>query len=131
MCKECLIVLLYIYGAASPGFLPPGTFDFALTHALNLAEVGRTVEDKRIGNFELSSRLKNTMLILAEGYLYCAELMPPEHELRLMMINTLRKDLESGSPGRVCLALDNLTIFANEDILPAVQDVIFDLISHN
>jgi hypothetical protein len=31
----------------------------------------------------------------------------------------------------MCLALDNLIAFANEDIVPAVQDVILDLISHN
>jgi AP-4 complex subunit epsilon-1 len=68
---------------------------------------------------------------LEAGYLFCAELMPPQHELRLMMVNTLRKDLESGSPGRMCLALDNIVTFANEDIVPAVQDAVLDLISHN
>ncbi|TEB37502.1 ARM repeat-containing protein [Coprinellus micaceus] len=112
-CKECLVILLYISSVALPGFLVPGSFEFAFPHALNLAEVGRTIEEKRI------------------GYLFCAELMSTDHELRLMMVNTLRKDLESGSPGRMCLALDNLIAFANEDIVPAVQDVILDLISHN
>ncbi|KAF5325623.1 hypothetical protein D9611_000102 [Ephemerocybe angulata] len=112
-CKECLVILLYISSSASAGFLPPGSFDFALAHGLNLAEVGRTIEDKRI------------------GYLFCSELMPPRHELRLMMVNTLRKDLESGRPGRMCLALDNLITLASEDILPAVQDIVLDLISHN
>lgn len=48
-CKECLVILLYISSAASPGFLLPGKFEFALAHALNLVEVGRTVEEKRIG----------------------------------------------------------------------------------
>jgi len=65
------------------------------------------------------------------GYLFCAELMPPQHELRLMMVNTLRKDLESGSPARMCLALDNLISFANDDIVPAVQDLILEMLSHN
>lgn len=27
------------------------------------------------------------------GYLYCAEMMPKEHELQLMLVNTLRKVL--------------------------------------
>ncbi|KAJ3523475.1 hypothetical protein NMY22_g11430 [Coprinellus aureogranulatus] len=112
-CKECLVILLYISTVASPGFLTPGAFEFALAHALNLVEVGSTVEDKRI------------------GYLFCAELMPNDHELRLMMVNTIRKDLESGIPGRMCIALDNLIAFANEDIIPAVQDIVLDLISHN
>ncbi|RXW23371.1 hypothetical protein EST38_g2524 [Candolleomyces aberdarensis] len=112
-CKECLVMLMYISTTASPGFLPPGSFDFALAHALNLVEAGKSIEDKRI------------------GYLFCAELMAPHHELRLMMVNTLRKDLESGSPGRMCLALDNIVTFANEDIVPAVQDAVLDLISHN
>ena len=129
--------MLYISSVASPGFLPPGTFEFALAHALNLAEVGRTIEEKRIGatllfSLHLIHSYRNAYCVYyLSGYLFCAELMPTDHELRLMMINTLRKGLESRNPGRMCLALDNLIAFANADIVPAVQDVILDLISHN
>lgn len=53
-CKECLVILLYISSVALPGFLVPGSFEFAFPHALNLAEVGRTIEEKRIGASSLS-----------------------------------------------------------------------------
>ncbi|EAU91314.2 hypothetical protein CC1G_07349 [Coprinopsis cinerea okayama7 len=112
-CKECLVILLYCASAATPGYLPHDTFDFGLTHALNLAAAGKSIEDRRI------------------GYLYCTELMPADHELRLMMINTIRKvDLESGVVGRLCLALENLISMANEDIVPAVRDPLQILLSH-
>ena len=46
-CKECLIILLYCtMNVASEGTLD---LDFALRHAVNLAESGSTVQDKRIG----------------------------------------------------------------------------------
>lgn len=31
------------------------------------------------------------------GYLFCNELMPPDHELRLMLVNTLRKVRDFGT----------------------------------
>ena len=43
------MILLYIHSAASPGYLPLESFEFALAHALNLAEIGKSIEDKRIG----------------------------------------------------------------------------------
>ncbi|TFK25535.1 ARM repeat-containing protein [Coprinopsis marcescibilis] len=111
-CKECLVILLYCASTATPGFFPPDAFEFGITHALNLADAGKTIEDRRI------------------GYLFCAELMPIDHELRLMMVNTIRKDLESGVVGRVCLALENIITHANEDIVPAVRDIVLDLLLH-
>ncbi|KAH6914184.1 armadillo-type protein [Coprinopsis sp. MPI-PUGE-AT-0042] len=112
-CKECLVILIYCAATVTPGFLEPDAFEFGLMHALNLAAAGRSIEDKRI------------------GYLYCAELMHSEHELRLMMVNTIRKDLESGVVGKMCLALDTLITMVDENIVPAVRDVLQDLLSHS
>ncbi|KAG5646809.1 hypothetical protein DXG03_002186 [Asterophora parasitica] len=58
---------------ASHGYLPLDAFNFAVSHAVTLVEAGRTVDQKRI------------------GYLFCAEVMPAEHELQLMLVNTIRK----------------------------------------
>ncbi|KAF9445900.1 ARM repeat-containing protein [Macrolepiota fuliginosa MF-IS2] len=110
--KEALIVLLYCSMTVSSVF-PQGTFDFALPHALNLAEAGTTMEDKRI------------------GYLFCAQMMCPDHEMQLMLVNTLRKDLESASFPRMCLALDNIISASSADVIPAVQRRLHDLLSHN
>ncbi|EDR09136.1 uncharacterized protein LACBIDRAFT_296456 [Laccaria bicolor S238N-H82] len=112
-CKECLIILLYCSMAITSGLLDNGYLDFALSHALVLAEAGTTVEDKRI------------------GYMFCSMIMSAEHELRLMLVNTLRKDLEDSSVPRICLALDSLISLANEDLIPAVQSRLHDLLLHN
>lgn len=46
-CKENLILLLYCVMTLSPGLT--ADIDFAPPHAINLAEAGHTVHDKRIG----------------------------------------------------------------------------------
>uniref|UniRef100_A0A8H7Y844 Clathrin/coatomer adaptor adaptin-like N-terminal domain-containing protein n=1 Tax=Psilocybe cubensis TaxID=181762 RepID=A0A8H7Y844_PSICU len=112
-CKECLVILLYCASAVTPGFLAKDAFDFAFSHAINLIEVSTKIEDKRL------------------GYLFCSEVMPLDHAFRLMLINTLRKDLESEDILHICLALDNLITSPNEDIIPAVQPRLYELISHN
>ncbi|KAJ7782899.1 armadillo-type protein [Mycena metata] len=110
--KECLIILLYCSMSISSPALPTGSLDFALPPAVNLAEAGKKVHEKRI------------------GYLFCAELMPPAHELRLMLVNTLRKDLESPETALICLSLDNLIMSPSEDVIPAVQSRLQDLLSN-
>ncbi|KIM91944.1 hypothetical protein PILCRDRAFT_108 [Piloderma croceum F 1598] len=112
-CKECLVILLYCYVAMTSSLLTHGELDFALPHALNLAEAGASTSDKRI------------------GYLFCAEIMHYNHELQLMLVNTLRKDLESTSIPRICLALDLLVQSSTEDMIPAVQSRLQDILSHN
>ncbi|KAL1944674.1 hypothetical protein VTO73DRAFT_3104 [Trametes versicolor] len=110
-CKEYLILLLYCAMTVNPG--THVDLEFALPHAINLAEAGKTVQDKRT------------------GYLFCAEVMPPEHELQLMLVNSIRKDLESAEVPRICLALDILIQSPSKDVIPAVQSRLHDLLSHN
>lgn len=47
---EYLIILLYCFNAIEIEF-PPGSIAFAFPHAVNLAEAGKTIEQKRIGEF--------------------------------------------------------------------------------
>ncbi|KAI0082819.1 ARM repeat-containing protein [Panus rudis PR-1116 ss-1] len=108
--KECLVLLLYCTVAATPGVSP--SVLFALPHAISLAEAGKTIRDKRL------------------GYVFCAETMPKHHELQLMLVNTLRKDLESQEEPRICLALEALIESPSEDAIPAVQDRLYELLSH-
>ncbi|KAL0956162.1 hypothetical protein HGRIS_002322 [Hohenbuehelia grisea] len=85
----------------------------AFPHALTMAEAGNTIQLKRT------------------GYLFCVELMPAGHELQLMLVNTLRKDLENPEISRICLALDTLVACGTEDVIPAIQPRLLDLLSHN
>ena len=68
---------------------PLPDLEFALPHALNLAEAGQKVQDKTIGTYEIMDIVLMTKCLL--GYLYCAEMMPKSHELQLMLVNTVRK----------------------------------------
>ena len=73
--------------------------------------------------------------------------MPSEHELQLMLVNSIRKvscsiarldhvrdtpqDLESPLEPRICLALDTLIQSPSKDVIPAIQSRLHDLLSHS
>ena len=40
------------------------------------------------------------------------------------------QDIESHIVSRICLALDTLMYFPPEDVVPAIQDRLYDLLSH-
>lgn len=85
------MILLYCSTSVTPGFLTSDAFDFAFHHAINLAETGTNVEQKRIGRQSEQYMTRETVMTVKLGYLFCAEMMPLDHDLRLMLINTLRK----------------------------------------
>ncbi|EJU05187.1 ARM repeat-containing protein [Dacryopinax primogenitus] len=85
----------------------------ALAHAIKLAEGGVTLADKRV------------------GYLFVQEHMRSNHPAALLLVNTIRKDLESGNDARVALALSALIHLPNEDVIPAVQIPLKDLYRHH
>jgi hypothetical protein len=76
--------------------LPPGALEFALPHAVNLAEAGSSIEERKAGTFLCCLRL--LLLHLLSGYLFCSEIMPPHHDLKLMLVNTLRKVYTTAVP---------------------------------
>ncbi|KAI0040369.1 ARM repeat-containing protein [Auriscalpium vulgare] len=111
-CRECLIILMYCFLTSISG-IPPGDLAFALPHAVNLAEAGSSVKERRI------------------GYLFCSSIMPSHDEFKLMLVNTLRKDLESPDVARISLALEYIVQSPTEEIIPAIQSRLLDLLSHN
>ncbi|KAH8120666.1 hypothetical protein DFH11DRAFT_82507 [Phellopilus nigrolimitatus] len=56
--------------------------------------------------------------------------MPPGHDLELMLVNTVRKDLTSYSTARITLALESLVSSPSIDVIPAVQTRCVELLSH-
>jgi AP-4 complex subunit epsilon-1 len=85
--------------------LPPGALEFALLHAVNLAEAGSSMEERKAGTFCVASDYSR--FILLPGYLFCSEIMPPHHDLKLMLVNTLRKvyttAVQQGVPSQASL----------------------------
>jgi len=66
--------------------------EFALISALQLSEGSRIIKERRIGTSSTTKlRHRALSLWLRLGYLYLAEMMPPDHELGLLLINTIRK----------------------------------------
>ncbi|KAJ3749216.1 armadillo-type protein [Lentinula detonsa] len=110
VCREYLIMLLYCITVSTVS-LP--ALDAVLPHAVNLAEAGSNISEKQI------------------GYLFCAEMMPVGHELQLMLVNTLRKDLESIHLANISLALNHLIQCPSVDVIPAIQSHLQNLLVHN
>lgn len=82
---------MYIAATISNSVSYPNMLDFAMSHAVTLAEAGETTASKRIGlPFSSILRVEN-LLICYPGYLFCSELMPADHELQLMLVNTIQK----------------------------------------
>ena len=81
------MLLLYCSMAVNPGVHID--LEFALPHAINLAEAGQTIQDKRTG-MRVALALEAGYNVYA-GYLFCGEVMPVEHELQLMLVNSIRK----------------------------------------
>lgn len=74
--------------------------DFALVPALKLAEGGRSHR--------------------RTGYRFLVERLPPGHELALMLINTVRKDLASSNPAHILMALGAICHLPSAELAPAV-----------
>ncbi|KAL5535126.1 hypothetical protein ACEPAF_3220 [Sanghuangporus sanghuang] len=109
--RKELIILLYCLNS-SFGSINNKSLAFALPSAVHLAEAGSKISEKRI------------------GYLFCWEVMPRDHELQLMLVNTVRKDLMSSSVARINLALESLVNLPSLDVVPAVQTRCIELLSY-
>lgn len=64
---------------------------FALAHAVKLAEGGEVLHDRQIGQDENRGSLKMLIYQWPTAYQYCIQNLPPNHELHLMLVNTVRK----------------------------------------
>ncbi|ORY23802.1 armadillo-type protein [Naematelia encephala] len=100
---ECLIILLH---CSITRHTATGSLDWALLSALQLAEGGRTIKERRV------------------GYLYLCERLPRGHELGLLLINTIRKDLTSERSSDVLMALHVVVKLHLADIGPAITPLL-------
>ncbi|KAK2866882.1 hypothetical protein Q8A67_024999 [Cirrhinus molitorella] len=84
---------------------------FTYIHAIKLAQQGSVLE-KRVGYLAVS-------LFLNEG-----------HELLLLLVNTVLKDLQSTNLIEVCMALTVVAQVFPKDMIPAVLPLVEDKLSH-
>ncbi|XP_066523362.1 AP-4 complex subunit epsilon-1 isoform X2 [Hoplias malabaricus] len=85
--------------------------DFAYIHAIKLAQQG-TVLEKRVGYLAVSLFLNET------------------HELLLLLVNTVLKDLHSTNLIEVCMALTVVSQIFPKEMIPAVLPMVEEKLSH-
>eukprot|EP00931_Biecheleriopsis_adriatica_P115082 TRINITY_DN90918_c0_g1_i1.p1 TRINITY_DN90918_c0_g1~~TRINITY_DN90918_c0_g1_i1.p1 ORF type:complete len:958 (+),score=192.95 TRINITY_DN90918_c0_g1_i1:146-3019(+) len=64
------------------------------------------------------------------GYLTCNLFLHKDHELMLLLINTMQRDLQSANHLEVCAALTSVCRLVNLEMIPAISPIVFKLLSH-
>jgi len=64
------------------------------------------------------------------GYLTCNLFLHRDHELMLLLINTMQRDLGSANHIQVCSALTSVCRLVNLEMIPAISPLVFKLLSH-
>lgn len=64
------------------------------------------------------------------GYLTCNLFLHKDHELMLLLINTMQRDLQSANHLEVCSALTSVCRLVNLEMIPAISPLVFKLLSH-
>ncbi|XP_057398562.1 AP-4 complex subunit epsilon-1 isoform X2 [Balaenoptera acutorostrata] len=105
MMKECMVRLIYCemlgYDAS-----------FGYIHAIKLAQQGNLLE-KRV------------------GYLAVSLFLHESHELLLLLVNTVVKDLQSTNLVEVCMALTIVSQIFPREMIPAVLPLVEDKLQHS
>ncbi|RIA93751.1 armadillo-type protein [Glomus cerebriforme] len=86
--------------------------EFGHIHAVKLAQSAKGLWEKRV------------------GYLACSLFLHETHELSIMLINTIQKDLRSSNYLEVCAALTALCQLLNTEMIPAVFGLVEEKLSH-
>jgi len=73
---------------------------------------------------------EKALLAKRTGYLACNLFLHKDHELMLLLINTMQRDLNSPNHLEVCAALTSVTRLVNLEMIPAISPLIFKLLSH-
>jgi len=102
--RECLVRSLY---CEMMGYPTP----FSYIHSLKLAQQG-SLHEKRL------------------GYLAATLFLHENHELVLLLINTVQKDLKSSNVLDICMALSTVCALVNNDMVPTVLPLVEEKLKH-
>lgn len=73
----------------------------------------------------------DNLLLKKTGYLAVTLFLEENHDLIILIVNTIQKDLKSDNHLVVCAALSAVCKLINEETVPAVLPQIVDLLSHS
>lgn len=74
---------------------------------------------------------EKTLIAKRTGYLACNLFLHKDHELMLLLINTMQRDLNSPNHLEVCAALTSVCRLVNMEMIPAIAPLIMKLLSHS
>lgn len=74
---------------------------------------------------------EKSLLAKRIGYLTCNLFLHRDHELMLLLINTMQRDLNSANHLEVCSALTSVCRLVNAEMIPAISPIVFKLLSHS
>merc|ERR1719271_87602 len=74
---------------------------------------------------------EKSLLAKRIGYLACNPFLHKDHELMLLLINTMQRDLNSPNHLEVCAALTSVCRLMNLEMIPAISPLIFKLLGHS
>eukprot|EP01091_Cochliopodium_minus_P017357 TRINITY_DN677_c0_g2_i1.p1 TRINITY_DN677_c0_g2~~TRINITY_DN677_c0_g2_i1.p1 ORF type:complete len:1212 (-),score=405.03 TRINITY_DN677_c0_g2_i1:36-3671(-) len=86
--------------------------EFGYIEAVNLTQSTK-LSDKRI------------------GYLACCTFLHPDHNLQMLVVNSIRKDLLKDNYIEICAALTTATKLINKDTIPAILSQVIQLLDHD
>ncbi|XP_018479210.1 AP-4 complex subunit epsilon isoform X2 [Raphanus sativus] len=72
----------------------------------------------------------DSLLLKRTGYLAVTLFLDEDHDLIILIVNTIQKDLRSDNYLVVCAALNAVCRLINEETIPAVLPQVVDLLSH-
>ncbi|KAL0695416.1 hypothetical protein Bca4012_062596 [Brassica carinata] len=72
----------------------------------------------------------DTLLLKRTGYLAVTLFLDEDHDLIILIVNTIQKDLRSDNYLVVCAALNAVCRLINEETIPAVLPQVVDLLNH-
>ena len=73
---------------------------------------------------------EDSMVLKSVGYLAAGVFLDESHELNILMINTLQRDLKSSNYLTVCHALTASCRLVNAETVPAVSHMVVELLKH-
>jgi len=73
---------------------------------------------------------EKSLLAKRIGYLTCNLFLHKDHELMLLLINTMQRDLNSPNHLEVSAALTSVSRLVNLEMIPAISPLVFKLLTH-
>ena len=104
--REYLVRLMYLEMLGVDG-------SFGYIHAVNMAQKGQNAMEKRV------------------GYLAVSLFLHEDHELTILLVQTILRDLKSNNYLDVISAMTALCRLLNTDLAPAVYPAVIDKLTHS